>query len=379
VVLASRAVAGRLIRVVQVGAGHTLDSQETGSALLNAEDAVVDQGKIAGNGGIELDHAGSTGRDQGGLKAAGRRGDEVTLPPDLIKDGANDVEGRNQVGSSVTKEKPNSIAGLRLESLVSLKRANLTVEDDKRRVLVHALLLVKVKDTRLGVSRGIGGVQLVLDHIVLLIDRRETLLGLNQDQAEHAVRLMDSDGADGAMVDVEARDEQLELSALALIRVSSEETSSTARSSDGVEVNIVKHAGHILVGEVHVEEIAFPGADHGSGDASVEGPELVGVNIVHGKNGNLSGHVDGEADRVVPLDRRGAVRRPTELSLLHYELGVLFGVVTNLAQLVRRGGREPREPSSSENRATSSKDGPPLEAFTNRHSGEGSPGGGEDV
>jgi len=32
--------------------------------------------------------------------------------------------------------------------------------------------------------------------------------------------------------------------------------------------------------------------------------------------GNLSGHVDGEADRVVPLDRRGAVRRPTELSLL---------------------------------------------------------------
>jgi len=38
----------------------------------------------------------------------------------LIKDGANDVEGRNQVGSSVTKEKPNSIAGLRLESLVSL-------------------------------------------------------------------------------------------------------------------------------------------------------------------------------------------------------------------------------------------------------------------
>ena len=36
------------------------------------------------------------------------------------------------------------------------------------------------------------------------------------------------------------------------IRVSSEETSSTARSSDGVEVNIVKHAGHILVGEVHL-------------------------------------------------------------------------------------------------------------------------------
>ena len=30
-----------------------------------------------------MERGGTTGRDQGGLKAAGRRGDEVTLPPDL--------------------------------------------------------------------------------------------------------------------------------------------------------------------------------------------------------------------------------------------------------------------------------------------------------
>jgi len=179
-----------------------------------------------------------------------------------------------------------------------------------------------------------------LDDVELLVNRGEASLGLDEDETVHAVSLMDTDGTDGAVVDVETRVQELELGLLAAVRVSSEESSSSARTSDSVEVNVVKHARVVIVGKVDLHVVTLARANHGTGNRAVEGPELVLVDIINGQDLDFRGHVDDELDGVVAGNGRGDIGSEAKDGDLTLKTSVLARVVA-LSALLSTGRVKP--------------------------------------
>jgi len=132
--------------VVNIGARITFDGNEAGSALLDTPNAMIDKSEVAGNGAVELNNASATSGDKSGLDGTSRGRDEVTLTEDLVEDDTNDVEGGDEVGSTVTEEEADTIASLGLHGASTLEGANTTVEDDEVGILIHTLLLINVED-----------------------------------------------------------------------------------------------------------------------------------------------------------------------------------------------------------------------------------------
>lgn len=107
--------------MVEVWAGHALNRNETGRPLLNPPNGVVDQGEVARHRRVKFNHGSPPCRDEGGLQAPGRRANEVSLPPHLVHNGANHVEGGDEVRPAITKKETNSIPSLGLERAITLE------------------------------------------------------------------------------------------------------------------------------------------------------------------------------------------------------------------------------------------------------------------
>src|SRR5690606_18662513 len=134
---------------------------------------------------------------------------------DPVEDLADDVEARDEVWTDVPDKETNDLAHVDRpvaegsEGAVAHYRTGPAVEDDEGRLLEPPVV------------RGIGEVAALLQHLELLpappvrvelalheielvVDRVETLRGLNDDQAVHAVRDVHGDVGEGAVVDKDA-------------------------------------------------------------------------------------------------------------------------------------------------------------------------------
>ena len=151
------------------------------------------------------------------------------------------------------------------------------------------------------------GIDLALHHVIFAIDRGQSLLGLYQDHAVHAVGDMLGDHRRRAMIDVEAGIEGAEGEALALAGSRQSRDAAAARSGHRVEVDVVRHDAVGRIIEVDLDRVADTDSNERSGHAPVEGPVMISRAV-----GELTGHLDrlqADPDRL----RTAALERPRQI------------------------------------------------------------------
>src|SRR5262249_22532557 len=102
----------------------------------------------AGHLGGELHHRRPTSRYVRRLDVGFRLAGQRSLREDPVENGANDVEARGEIRSTIAEEDADCLAHVRVESIVARERANGTVEQDVVRSLVEHLVQVKCAQTR---------------------------------------------------------------------------------------------------------------------------------------------------------------------------------------------------------------------------------------
>ena len=101
---AADAIVGRSGSIINVRLRRSGGGKESDAALVNTEDGMVDESVVSWDGGDELDDSGTSWRDDGGLNVSSWRRSEIAFTVDFVEDGADNVESRGEIGSSVTEE-----------------------------------------------------------------------------------------------------------------------------------------------------------------------------------------------------------------------------------------------------------------------------------
>src|SRR5262249_7418211 len=89
------------LRLEDFGIFLSMHVEASDGAVMQAENSVVHKKKRARYRRLELDYGGATCWNQRRLQAARWRREQVALPVHFVEDLPNDVEGRDQIGSSV--------------------------------------------------------------------------------------------------------------------------------------------------------------------------------------------------------------------------------------------------------------------------------------
>ena len=122
-------------------------------------------------------------------------GDQRHVPfrPHAVEDLADHVEGGRQVRAADAEVEAHGLAHLGLERVVAGDGAHGAVEHDVVGSLVDGL--DHAERLEAGLSIGAPGVEVALHHVVLAVHLRQAVLGLDQDQAVHAVGDVHGHGA----------------------------------------------------------------------------------------------------------------------------------------------------------------------------------------
>ena len=195
------------------------------------------------------------------------------------------------------------LADAGLEGVGAGQRADAAVEEHVVRPLVEHL--VQVEGAQALVAALALEIEVALHHVELVVDLRQAALRLDDDQAVHAVGDVVGDHRRGAVVDVDARVERLEVEA----GLAGRDCMTLAPPPGPVtacrSMLWVTRVGGVA--QVDLDRVAFADAEHRAGHGAVEGPVLVGHAV-----GELSGDFRG---RQVELDvgRLGARDRGATL------------------------------------------------------------------
>jgi len=292
----------------------SLDLQEPHRALLDPKDRVINERVISRHLDAKFHHRRPSSRDQGGLNAPARGAEEVAFSIDAIEDLPDDVKRGEKIRPGVAEENPHPLARFRRESPLTHQRPDAAVEDDKPRVLREPLRVGEREPIRPRLR--IRRVELALHDVELAIRAGQSLLRLNEDQAVHPVGDVVHDRRGGAVVDEEARVEELKPRDALLALHDGRHLRPATRSGDRVKVDVVGHPARVAVREMELERIADPGSNERSGDAPAERPELVPGSAV--EFGHLDARVQADAHEsgVLAPDRRGHRRRIGQRRLL---------------------------------------------------------------
>ena len=128
---------------------------------------------------------------------------------DLVEDLADHVERRGEVRAADAEEDAHGLADLGLQRMELRERADRAVEDEVFRAARSSSFSTLNSWLPCWPNAAVG-VDLALHDVELVVDRRQARLGLDQDQAVHAVGDVLGDHRRGAVVDVEARAQRLE-------------------------------------------------------------------------------------------------------------------------------------------------------------------------
>ena len=126
----------------------------------------------------------------------------------------------------------------------------------------------------------LDGVELALHHVELAVHLRQPALGLDDDQAVHAVGDVVGDARRGAVIDVDAGLQRLEGHGVLRAGLGLGRMGAAARTGRGVEVDGVHHHAVGGVLQRHLHGVADPDAQQRAGNLAVEGPVFVGGPVV---------------------------------------------------------------------------------------------------
>ncbi len=201
-------------------------------------------------------------------------GDRAALGVDGVEDLADHVEGRDQVRAAVADEEAHLLAHLRRQRAVADEGAVAAVEDARRPGVRRSRAPCRraggpARGSRLACRTRSAPRRYSRSTV------RAAALGLDHDQAVHAVRDVHADRRRRAVVDVDARVQRRERE-LRLVPGRGERAGgAAARARDRVQVDVVRHR---VVGVVHAggaRPCRPAHADHRAGHAAAEGPERV--------------------------------------------------------------------------------------------------------
>src|SRR6516162_4448560 len=117
------------------------------------------------------------------------------------------MERRGEVWSADAEEDAHGLADLGLERMQLRQRADRAVEDEVFGMLAQELLDAEFGAAVLAVRN--VRVDLALHHVELAVDRRQSFLGLDQDETVHSVRNVLGHHWRRAVIDVEAGHQRL--------------------------------------------------------------------------------------------------------------------------------------------------------------------------
>ena len=220
-----------------------------------------------------------------------------------VKNFANHVERRNEVGPTIAHEQAHFFAHFGFERVIACNRANVSVKDNVICVFINRFFHVKRLQALCAVFA--FGVEIALHHIELFVHFGQAFFGFNQNQAIHTVGDMHAHRRSRAVVNIQTRLQCFKAEYAGMTRGSERSRRAAARAGCGVEVNIVRHSGIRAVGEMHFHLVAFAHADKRTGHIAVERPVFVVHAVCHFHYFFLHFDVHFHASCVVAVDSRG--------------------------------------------------------------------------
>ena len=253
-----------------------------GTVVERAEQGVVHEDVRARHLEPVLHDGRAARRNGGGLHVGAER--RAALGPHPIEDLPDHVERRGQVRAAIADEEPHGLAHVGGQGVVAGERAVAPVEEDVGGILMNRPIHVEgLVARRVVLARG---VEVALHHVVLAVHGRIAFVGLDDDQAIHAVGHVHAHRRGGAVIDVDALVEGLK-GELGLVSGRREGARGAAtRTGHRMQIDVVRHGVVGVIHEVELHPVATAHSDHRPRHRSSEGPE----GVVH-PVGDLPGHL----------------------------------------------------------------------------------------
>src|SRR3569833_1798615 len=242
-----------------------------GAFVEGPENRVIHHHKAAGHHGVKLGDRGAAGRNEGGLNVLLKAC--AAFEPYLVKNLANDVERRHQVGAAIADEQPYLIADQNYQRVVPDQRPLAAVEYNVGWSFVDRLLHIEGLQPFLAILP--DRVELTLHHVILMVYGLEPLGWLHQHQAIHSIADVHAHWRGRTVVDVDTLVNRFEGELGLMSRRCEARRCAAAGTHYTVQIDVVRHLVVRMVLQMELLRMTLPHADETAGHGSPKGPECV--------------------------------------------------------------------------------------------------------
>ncbi len=239
---------------------------------------------------------------------------------DLVKNFADDVKARHEIGSGIPKEDTHGIAHLGFQSTLLAKRPCAPVENHKIRCLLRHFVDGDLEDAALGsISLEIN---IALHDVEFAVHLRPASGWLDDHETVHSVRKMIGNHRRRAVIDKDAGVHGLELEHARRAGRGLGHLAAATGSEHAMRVDAVAHwtVESILQGEL--DGISLADADHRTRHGSIKGPIMITDSVGEEPGDRPGFQLDMNRRRLFPVDRRSNRGRGQPLELRGQNLGL---------------------------------------------------------
>ena len=225
----------------------------------------------------------------------------------VVKNLANDVEGRHEIRAAIADEETHFFAHSSLHGIVTCHGSDRAVKDNV--VWYFSERLLHAEWLQPSLTMRSFGVELGLEDIELFVHFWQAADGLDEDEAIHAIRHMHAHRGGGAVIDIQAGVQRLERKHGGVTWCREGGCGPATRSGHGMKVDVVRHLAVRAIHEVKLHLIVLSDSDEFARHAAAEGPERVVHAISHALHQFDDFELDGDLRGMITRDGWRNIRR----------------------------------------------------------------------